>query len=366
MSGDELLGVGEAQAWLAAHWPPAAARSVPLPEAIGRVAAADVTADDPWPPQPSAREHGVAVLAADTQGAGVYSPVRLSWSQGRAHRIAAGEALPPGCDAVVPAGIAAVDEQGVSLTAPAAAGEGVRRAGADVAAGDRLLAAGQRPGPLEAARLAALGIGELACRELLPVTLTVVEGAATASVARTLVARLLPVPGTEVRIADGGIEAVLAADAPPGLVLALGGSGEAPDDPLAGALAWHGGLVARGVAMQPGLGTRLGQVRERRVIGLPGQPWPAFCALWLLLGGRLGLNPLGSGAAPLGRKLSSPLGVTELVPLAREGAGVVPLPRDAVLPPARLVGVVTVPEESEGHAAGETVTVHWLEERVHG
>lgn len=364
MSGDELLGVEEARAWLAAHWPPAAARSVPVSEAIGCIAAADVTADAPWPSQPSAREHGVAVAAADTQGAGVYSPVRLSWSPGRACRIAAGEALPCGSDAVVPAGIAAVDEQGVTLSTPVAAGEGVRRAGADIAPGDRLLAAGERLSPLAAARLGALGIRELACRAPLPVTLTVDDGAAMGLLTRTLVARLLQQPGIEVRIADGGLEALLAADAPPGLTVALGGSGEVPDDPLAGLLARHHGLVAQGVAMQPGLGTRLGQVGEQRVLGVPGQPWPAFCALWLLLGARLGLTPPASGVARLSRKLSSPLGVTELVPLARAEDGVVPLPRDAVLPPARLAGVVTVGEESEGHAAGETVRVDWLEESV--
>lgn len=365
MSGNELLGLAEARAWLAQHWPRVGVQTVPLAEASGRVAASDLAAPAPWPAAPCAREDGVAVAAADTQGAGVYSPVRLAWGAGRATRVAAGEPLPASCDAVVPAGVAAVDTGGVTLTAAVAVGEGVRRAGADVGAGGGVLRAGRRIGALEQARLTALGVTAVACRAPLPVILRPAADRDPATVA--LLSGLLRSPAIALRVVEGGIDEArpMAADEP-GLVLAHGGSGEWAGDPLAMALLRSGELAARGVAMQPGVETRLGRAGESLVVGLPGQPWPAFAALWLLLRGSLGLAPVAAGDARLARKLSSPLGVSELVPLARNGDGVVPLPRDAGLPPAGLAGVLTVPEESEGHAAGEVVAVDWLEETVDG
>lgn len=361
MSGDDLIGLGEAQAWLAAHWPRPAIRTLSLAEALGRRLVEDVMAAQVWPPRPSAREHGIALVAADTQGAEVYSPVRLAWSSGRVQQVAAGDPLSGAGDAVVPLAMVELGAEGVILTAPVAAGEGVRRAGADVAAGERVLAAGQRVGPLEAARLAALGIGELRCEEPTTLTLVAADEPATAGIARELLARLLRSAGCPVECVDGP-EAVLSGPSTSGVTLVCGGSGEAPGDPLAQALEQANGLFARSLALQPGMGTRLGSLGERLIIGLPGQPWPAFAALWMLLKDLLGWRPSAVGEAVLGRKLSSPLGVSELVPLAREAGGVVPLPRDAVLPPARLAGVMVVAEESEGHAAGEAVMVQWLKE----
>src|SRR5689334_23590667 len=82
--------------------------------------------------------------------AGVLSP-------GEAIRISTGAAIPPGADAVVP--VERVQTGDGRVTVPdTQAGANVRRAGEDVRAGARVIAAGAELGPAEVAVLAALGL----------------------------------------------------------------------------------------------------------------------------------------------------------------------------------------------------------------
>jgi molybdenum cofactor synthesis domain-containing protein len=127
--------------------------SVPLDDALGRVAAAAVAAAGPVPPFANSAMDGYAVRSADVTGAPVTLAVAGTVTAGRvgeplqpgqAIRIMTGAPVPDGADAVCmvehtttsPDGAEVVIEHAVS------AGENVRAAGEDLAAGQPVLEAG--------------------------------------------------------------------------------------------------------------------------------------------------------------------------------------------------------------------------------
>jgi molybdopterin biosynthesis enzyme len=94
----------------------------------------------------------------------------------------------------------------------------------------------------------------------------------------------------------------------------------------------------------------------------------AALAVWLTLGrrmlARLADAKVDDGAAPvvLARKITSTLGLAELVLVMREGDGVVPL-ASGYLPPsalARADGFVMVPADREGFPEGARVEMRPL------
>ncbi|MFL1461801.1 hypothetical protein ACI6QG_06335, partial [Roseococcus sp. DSY-14] len=159
---DDPPGLAAPAAVLAALAPrPVAAEALPPAQALGAVLAEALHAPRAHPPAALALRAGWAVAAADTLGASPHAPLPLP---GRPPFVSPGEALPPGADAVLPP--FALEEAGPLALALAdlAPGEGVRRAGEDLAAGAVLRAAGQRLRPQDLPALAALGLEAVAVR----------------------------------------------------------------------------------------------------------------------------------------------------------------------------------------------------------
>lgn len=157
----------------------AAAAPVPpldvvLHDATGCILAADVVAAVDVPAVAVAARDGYAVAAQDTFVAGARgpelpvvhdvhagSPAGLRHVPGTAVRVASGAPLPLGADAVVPVEETDRGHARVACQRVATAGQHVRRAGADVRAGDVVLTAGTRLGARQIALAAALGRGRL-------------------------------------------------------------------------------------------------------------------------------------------------------------------------------------------------------------
>ena len=144
---------------------------VPLAESMGRVLAEDIFADDPLPPFPSSAVDGYAVRAADAgktlrvlgeSAAG--RPFDGAVEPGTAARILTGGAVPDGADVVVM--VEDVQLVGETVTVPSGIKPGVNfhRVGADVRAGDRVLAAGTQLGAAEIGIAAATGYAKLPVR----------------------------------------------------------------------------------------------------------------------------------------------------------------------------------------------------------
>lgn len=148
--------------------------SVPLAAALHRVLAEDLSAPIAVPPFDNSQMDGYAVRAADS---GARLPTRAAiaagWQAGPLPAgwtvpIMTGAMVPAGADAVVPVEAASPDlfvAEGEQVLLPEVpAGQFVRRAGSDIAAGAHALAAGTRLGPAQLGLLAALGIGTVPVR----------------------------------------------------------------------------------------------------------------------------------------------------------------------------------------------------------
>lgn len=149
--------------------------TVGLVDAAGLVLAHDVIAELSLPIFDNSSMDGYAVRYEDVTGASVENPVKLPVAEdipagrtdtltliaGTAHRIMTGAPMPSGATAVVAVESTDGGVEMVAISATPKAGQHIRRAGEDVAAGSTVLHAGQVVGPAALGLVAALGIGEL-------------------------------------------------------------------------------------------------------------------------------------------------------------------------------------------------------------
>ncbi len=144
---------------------------VSLLESRGCLLAEPIPAPWPLPPFDAAAHDGYAVIAADVAQARADAPVVLRVTDdvpagyrashpvtpGTAIRIGSGAPLPPGADAVLPTADTDAGTAAVSVLRAGVTGQGIRSAGAELAAGSEVLAAGVLVGAREVALLAAVG-----------------------------------------------------------------------------------------------------------------------------------------------------------------------------------------------------------------
>ena len=119
---------------------PVAPVELPLAEAL-RCIAAEMPPLSAYPPHDIAASDGFAFRANDLVGASSYSPLALAAAP---RWLEAGDAMPGGCDCVLDSD--SVDQSGplLQVLAEAIPGQGVRRAGADIAAGSVVTEPGRR------------------------------------------------------------------------------------------------------------------------------------------------------------------------------------------------------------------------------
>ena len=134
--------------------------TVPLEEALGRVAAEAVNAPFPLPPFDRSAMDGYALRAADTLNAAAENPAALSF----ALPIGTGGALPEGCDAVAKREDTEQRDGRVFLRRALRPGENVCFAGEDIAENAPVLEPGRLLGRGELGLLAALGVDTVTVR----------------------------------------------------------------------------------------------------------------------------------------------------------------------------------------------------------
>ncbi|MGY2049392.1 molybdopterin-binding protein [Methylobacterium sp. JK268] len=354
-----LTPLTEARALLLAGVAPVAPETCAVADAVGSVAAAEVAARAPVPARRIALRDGFAVEAAAIVGASAQGPVKLrpdpAWLE-------AGDPVPDGADAVLPAEAVAAGE----AVADVPPGDGTRPAGGDIPVGHPILRAGMRVTPLGALALAAAGLATVAVRR--PRIALLATGTEAPDRLTALLAALLAREGARVaaapRLPDDpdAIAAALAtvsADA----VCLIGGSGFGRRDGSAEGLARAGGVGAHGLALRPGDTAGFGTASGRPVLLLPGRPEAALSAHLALgrplLAALAGADPVAPATGLLRRKIVSCVGLTEIVFVRRAAEGVEPL-GGADIPLHRLAladGAVLVPPEHEGYASGTPVEI---------
>jgi molybdopterin biosynthesis enzyme len=339
---------------------PVAPRDCPLADAAGRVLAGDVTLG-PLPRSPIALRDGFAVAADLVADASAYAPVPIA---GMPPKVEVGAAMPHATDAVVPWD--AINERHGRFEAIASvvAGEGVLPAGADAAADMPMRRAGERLQGLDSAILAAAGLATVSVRA--PAVGVVIGAAKITPVlkaARDIVAAFVAKAGGRVLESQASLEDALSA-ASADAVIAVGGTGTGAADHAVMTLAGRGEVAAHGIAISPGETAAFGFVGARPVLLVPGRI-DSSLALWLLLGKPL-LNGLAAAGdednrriVPLARKVTSTIGLVELIPVRVSEGMAVPLGSGYLSFAAlsRSDGWITVPAESEGFAAGTEIAV---------
>lgn len=302
-----MLTVEEAQAQLLAEVAPLTMEEGAIAESLDRVLARDVYAGSDLPPFDNSAMDGYAVRAADTQGAADATPRRLPvvgeiaagdagqepLPDGAAMRIMTGAPVPPGADAVIQVELTRPAGAAVELLAAVAPGTSIRRAGADVTRGQRILSAGAHLRPGELGLLAAQGYARVPVHrrprvailstgdELVEVGQTPGPGQIRNSNATMLAAQVrrcgaVPVELGVARDTREAVHAALAAGRDCDLYISSGGVSVGVYDVVKAVLEEHGGIQFWRVNMRPGKPVAFGRVDGVPFLGLPGNPVSAF------------------------------------------------------------------------------------------
>ena len=320
---------------------PVAPIELPLAQALGCVAA-EMPPLAAVPPCDIAAADGFAFCARDLVGASSYSPLPLAASLAW---VEAGDAIPQGCDCVIPADL--VDQTGpvAQVLGEAIPGQGVRRAGGDIAEGGFLLASGRRVGPLELGIARVAGWDHLSVRRPRLCLLNIPATSGATATAR-LISECARAAGADVACAEAtgrdaasiakaletAIDTAMDAAIEPGacdVLVTIGGSGVGRTDAAVVALAQRCEVIAHGIALQPGRTAAVGKIEQVPVIALPGAPDQALAAWWTLA--RPVLDRLSArqkrptSTLPLARKIASSVGIAEVVLLQKDAGTWMPL-----------------------------------------
>jgi molybdopterin molybdotransferase len=386
--------------------------AIPTPEevetsqALGRVTTRSQTAPHPLPTFARTTVDGYAVRAADTFGASESLPAYLnitgevpmgavanfSLLPAQCALIHTGGMLPAGADAVVMVEHTQNVRAGeVEILRAAAVGENVIKIGEDVTQGQEVLPAGVRLRPAEIGGLMALGITRLQVArqprvgilssgdEVISPEADLKPGQVRDVNAYTLSALVQDVGGIAVRygiIPDQA--AVLEAAAAKALeenevVVITAGSSASTRDLTAQVINKLGkpGVLVHGVNVRPGKPTILAVCEGKAVIGLPGNPVSALVIASLFVAPvvekLLGLQksrPRPSVPAQLTINLASQAGREDWIPvqLLSSPGGYQADPifgkSNLIFTLARADGLVRIPPDANGLAAGESIRVY--------
>lgn len=303
-----LLAPSQALALYFAHAAVRAPSSerVPLTQAVGRVLAQAVTADQNYPRVPRSAMDGFAVRAHETPGTlRVVGEVVMgaAWdgemATKSAVRVPTGGCVPAQADAVVPIEDVELSDREIHVRSAVQAGNAVTPVASDMSKGEIILEPGRRIAGAELGVLATLGCVDVTVFSR-PVIAVISSGDELVDVDR------VPAPG-QVRDSNrwaiaGTLEAMgatvthmpIAADDPAHLksllhealeradgVVLTGGSSVGEHDLTPAIVDDLGepGVIVHGLRVKPGKPTVLASVGGKPVIGLPGNPTSALMIL---------------------------------------------------------------------------------------
>ena len=223
---------------------------------------------------------------------------------------------------------------------------------------------GERLRALDLAVLAAAGIAEVTIRSpRLALARAATARTPVLNAAQMTLSRCAAKAGCAVSEASSLAEAL--SEAQCDVVIGIGGTGGGRRDDAVQELARRGQVEAHGIAICPGETAAFGFIGERPVLLVPGR-LDAALGVWLLIGRQLTAKLAGGSiedapiAASLRRKVTSTIGMTEMIPVSCNRGMAEPLGSGylSLTALARSDGWILVPAESEGIAAGSEVAVN--------
>ena len=317
----EMISLEEARALVLSHVRPLPVETVPVLEAVGRVAATDLASDIDIAPFAHSAMDGFAVRASELAEASTESPVELDViaevaagdvfegviGAGQCVRIMTGAPLPADADAVVKYEVVdAVSGDGkpgsrVAFRAPADARANVREAGEEARAGEVVVGRGEVVGTAGVGFLASCGITEVPTyrrprvaviaigSELVAPTEVPAPGkirnsnsyalAACAQAAGAVPVVLPIVEDTHEALAAAVRDAAASYD----FVVTSGGASNGDFDFIKPVVEELGQLLMTTVNMRPGKAQTFGLVDGTPVFGLPGNPAAAYVGFEMIV-----------------------------------------------------------------------------------
>jgi len=342
---------------------PVAPRTIELSKALGRTLAVDAMARS-RPNVAMAMLDGWALDADATLGAGGYTPALLLVPP---QRIETGQPLPIGADSVAPFDAVKFANGRVEALMTINPGDGVLAAGGDCDSTIPMRRAGDVLSLTSIAAFDAAGIARVTVREP-RVRVLPLRGSGIVNAAARLIAADIERGGGAARLDDSSrdLGAVLGAETADFIVV-IGGTGTGRNDNSVQILAREARLAAHGIALTPGETAALGFAGACPVLVLPGR-LDAALSVWLTVGRRILERLAGTlhhrdrdpiETLTLARKVTSTVGLAEVVPVRRSGDRAEPL-ASKYLPLsslARADGWILVPADSEGYSEGAAVAV---------
>ena len=386
---------------------PVAPLEVVLADAVGCILATDLVAARDLPGHALAGLDGYAVSSSDTDDAGpglplhlpvahdvlAGAPAPLRLAPGQAVRISSGGPMPLGADAVIPMQDSDRGTARVLVPRPYKPGEHVRRVGADMAAGDTVLAAGIRLGPRQLALVATLGRARVSVHPTPRVVVLSIgdelaepgapwrDGVVYDANGPALTAAVTAAGAAAVRVGVVGDDRtalrqviedqLVRAD----LVLTTGGLSETGQDTVRDVLGPLGTVRFDHVAISPGRRQGFGRVGQHStaaglpIFALPGRPVAALISFEVFV--RPALRAIAGRPALFRQSVAavattgwqSPAGVRQFVPATLAGTPdggyqVTPVGDPAGLSPVALSGanaLAVVPERDVAVHPGDRV-----------
>ena len=287
---------------------------IAIVDANGRVAAADVAATRDVPPFSRAGMDGYAVRAEDTFGASRYEPRTLRVIEkvytgqmptlvvesGTAIEIATGAPMPQGADAVVMVEETEKAGDAVRVLTPVYPRQNVGRQGADIVAGQTVMARGEVLNPSRIGALAALGLGAIDVyakptvailstgneivdpgRELKPGQIYDINKFTLSAIIAEHGG--LPVPFATAQDTIDALDAAIDAASACDLLVFSGGSSVGERDLILDCIQRKGEIAFHGIAVKPGKPTVFGTIDGKPVFGMPGYPTSCLSNAYMLL-----------------------------------------------------------------------------------
>lgn len=371
---------------------PLPGEQVAVQDALGRVTSEAVIAKISSPFYHSAAMDGYAVRFLETFGASETRPKRLA-VPAQAIAVDTGDPMPDGFDAVIMIEDAEQVPEGIEILKAATPWQHVRLVGEDIVATELIIPENHVVRPVDMAAMLASGHTTVLVRRrprvaVIPTGTELVEPGrdlrkgdiidfnSTMLAAMVSECGAQPVRKQIVRD-DTALLKKTIQDAldESDLVVINAGSSAGREDFTAHVIAELGAVLVHGINIKPGKPVVLGVVRGRPVFGIPGYPVSAALTFNLFvrpvihaLQGRVAPSP-ETITAKLSRPVASTLGSEEFL---RVKLGMVsgnniatPVTRGAgaLMSLVRADGVVRIPAESEGIAAGHEVPVELLRAR---
>lgn len=373
---------------------------VPLSSALGRIMASDLVAEAFIPDFDRSTVDGFAVISRDLVGCSESIPAILrkigstkmgetpkyTLVSGQCYYVPTGGALPKGADAMVM--IEYVEEFGedeFAFVKPVAPGANIIFRGEDLIPGDLILPAGKQLNAADIGTLAAMGkmevevynspaIGIISTGdELVPpesdlkpgqirdVNTPMLTAAVQQLGAKVITAEIIP---DRFELLKHTIENLLPKV---DLLLISGGTSVGERDNLPLILEELGQIFVHGIAVKPGKPTIVGQIGDKPVFGLPGNPVAAFFMFTALV--KPLIYSFSSSKieeitfeAKLTRAVSSNHGREEVILISLEGDQARPVPSKSGLisSVSRANAYILVGRDQEGISKGASVSVHIL------